>query len=103
VTPEAQRIAIGDACGWYPTPEGHWTTNPAGRNTAGYIWTEELPDYLNSLDAMHEAEKQLKSDIQRDRYTRMLMVASDDIFPLWHAAAAERAEAFLCTLNLWKD
>ena len=51
---------------------------------------------------MHEAEKTLKTDIQRDLFTRRLMDSMDDVYPLWHASAPERAEAFLRTIGKWE-
>lgn len=57
-----------------------------------------IPDYLNSLDAMHEAEKVL-TDEQMVRYDRLLneTCAGYD----WHALASDKAKAFLLTLNLY--
>ena len=52
-----------------------------------------MPDYLNDLNAMHEAEKVL-NDHQWDDYICQLGHAMG-------ATAAQRAEAFLKTLNLW--
>ena len=106
---EAQRIAIARACGW----EGiklHWVyhsdTSTEGCNTLKGLLDGSLkvvPDYLNDLNAMHEAEKVL-DNYQIDQYIYEL----DEIFdpeksktPL--ATAAQRAEAFLKTLNLWTD
>lgn len=115
MTQEAQRIAIAEACGLYDVSRDDgdlwascarqficsWKTRNAGQLTER--WYGRLPDYPADLNAMHEAEKVLRSDIQRDRYTRLLMETCDDVFPLWHATAAQRAEAFLRTLNLWED
>ena len=69
-----------------------------------------LPDYLNDLNAMHEAEEVLTSD-QRASFERHLhkmcypdygktwLSASPlSMFPLIHATAAQRAEAFCRTL-----
>lgn len=47
MTPEAQRIAIAEACGWQLLG-GMWH-HPIG----GFI-----PDYLNDLNAMHEPLRQ---------------------------------------------
>ncbi len=65
--------------------------------------SHDLPDYLNDLNAMHEAEKVL-TDAQRKQYAELLLPMMGE--PEWSyndvfATAAKRAEAFLRTLNLW--
>ena len=107
MTPEAQRIAIAEACGWKPydpiTNDG-WhllMTPPEKPNEEG--WLETIPDYLNDLNAMHEAEKVLTCT---NNYVRELRLSTDrytNDFILIHATAAQRAEAFLRTLGLWKN
>jgi len=69
---------------------------------------EELPDYLNDLNAMHEAEKIMSVEQASDYYWKLKELHPVvDIIPacLWvyHAAAYQRAEAFLKALGLWKD
>lgn len=118
MTPQAQRIAIAEACGW--TCCGHVHEKPPhglhpSRNINSYSTThvlagdvpiEDLPDYLNDLNAMHEAEKVL-SDEQKELYARLLHNSSRTLnLAAWHctfATASQRAEAFLRTLNLWDD
>jgi hypothetical protein len=112
MTPEEQRIAIAVACGWkqqdkifnWLPPEGF-----VGKNGGIRQSHKCLPDYLNDLNAMHEAEKVLTTD-QSVAYRICLMSNSDGrraVFPtleaaLCHATAAQRCEAFLKTLGLWK-
>jgi hypothetical protein len=55
-----------------------------------------LPDYFTDLDAMHEAEKAIPSEFDWARYRTLL---KNDL----HATAAQRAEAFGRTLNLWSS
>jgi hypothetical protein len=81
MSPEAQRIAIAEACGW-----------------TRYFPESTLPDYLSDLNAMHEAEKVLTPE-QGWEYAQNLVV---DGGRGWFATAAQRAEAFLRTLNLWE-
>jgi len=96
---EKQRIAIAKACGWSDCdpdiiqyaarrPDGSWGI---------------MPDYLNDLNAMHEAEKSLTVS----QWAYYLDNLTDPYSPNWEAAvratAAQRAEAFLRTLNLWED
>ena len=60
---------------------------------------QHLPDYLNDLNAMHEAEKVIRERADRvDSYLDQLDGAMSGV----HATAAQRAEAFLRTLGLWK-
>jgi len=104
MTPEAQRIAISEACGWtqHEAREAtYWKFN-------GDFIGAGPPDYLNDLNAMHEAESLLTLD-QMNRYTKELFkvmyVMPHDVGTafLFIATATQRAEAFLKTLGLWKD
>ncbi len=70
---EQQQLAIAEACGW--SMSGHY------------------PDYLNDLNAMHEAEKLLSRDQWSDYTSRLPK----------HYSAEQAAEAFLKTLNLWTE
>jgi hypothetical protein len=119
MTPEEQRIAIAEACGWIEIP---WEAliNPRiaiekkqfCRDTGPYrcLW---LTDYLNDLNAMHEAEK-IKffgSELVKaewEHWLREVLAEGRPAFEvagfeLAHATAAQRAEALLRTLNLWKE
>ncbi len=60
-----------------------------------------IPDYLNDLNAMHEAEGTLNRGSgyhETGGYGLYLVALDHDV----SATAAQRAEAFLKTLNLWK-
>ena len=99
LTPKTQRIAIATACGWgRPYEEG-----------VGYRPMTNAPDYLNDLNAMHEAEKILTVG-QRVTYASQLCLIwtghTDRAVPIWfwiEATARQRAEAFLRTLKLWEE
>ena len=109
MTPEAQRIAIAEACGWRCTASFKevffcWV-RPDGMDHQ----TEWLPDYLNDLNAMHEAEKVL-TGVQKSIYISRLgdgIIRIGNVFvggfDYLHATAAQRAEAFLRTLGKWED
>ena len=100
---EQQRIAIAEACGWtqiesctccdgvsrgyQPTPGAH---------------KKHLPDYLNDLNAMHEAEKVLTKE-QAEKYVTILCLQVQPTPQLYHATAAQRAEAFLRTIGKWVE
>lgn len=109
--PEEQRIAIAEACGWrfvydytynLNSPPEFTTISPEGRRFCGHH-----PDYLNDLNAMHEAEKVLPYEKLYAYEDWLKDGNSSGGHPAqlchWHASAAQRAEAFLRTLNLWKD
>lgn len=111
---EQQRIAIAEACGFVRTDEwviGWKRPNPEWPD--GY-YPCALPDYLNDLNAMHEAEGAL-SEVKRGYYNaelsklatgRNLSAAVKEpefIYNLLHATAAQRAEAFLRALGKWSD
>lgn len=129
MTPEAQRIAIAEACGWkwfklHPQSDGQHryrlllhpdlvasieSYQPADMTkpvcNLFYLWSEGLiPDYLNSLDAMHEAEKVLTPG-QKMTYRRWISGGNcmfhEHAERVCHATAAQRAEAFLRTLSLY--
>lgn len=108
--PEAQRIAIAEACGWTavrPHNDWHYGLQP-GNHGLGDRPAARLPDYLSDLNAMHEAEKYMEG---RDftfakRYSIQLNQLCTGIGQEWEAifaTAAQRAEAFLRTLNLWTE
>jgi hypothetical protein len=113
--PEEQRIAIAEACGWTPIGRPEQYDPPIGF-PAGALTVagnqQLLPDYLNDINAMREAENKLSKDHRKqlvyvllrvviadlDRYTPEI----DKFRVIYFATAAQRAEAFLRTLNLWK-
>ncbi len=105
MTPESQRIAIAESCGWKRPPP-----HPSLKDDPNYVWSDQgsiLPDYLNDLNAMHEAEKVLNRFEQRDGYWQHLSVITERgrTAPIYYllatATASQRAEAFLKTLGLW--
>jgi hypothetical protein len=118
MTDEAMQVAIAEELGWTEVDQKH------GR----YKWSEDgetrlpkqwhrvgadfhgLPDYLNDLNAMHEAEKGLDVAL-RDAYFDHLWNICDKaqrMAPVsrWlvpNATARQRAEAFLRTVERWVD
>ena len=129
MTPEQRRIAITKACGWQMIqrpltdqdgeipghveirwfhPKIHTSVYPL------YALPQNPPDYLNDLNAMHEAEKVL-TNAQHETFSAVLLnlvcSTDNDQYPslnypnfgkVLHATAAQRAEAFLLTLNICK-
>lgn len=86
-------------------------------------WSKDVPDFCNDLNAMHEAEKVLTDERGKDSFVRHLLdciwrperkhidppkggwwsITTHEAPKLISATAAQRAEAFLRTLNLWDD
>jgi hypothetical protein len=101
MTPEAQRIAIAEACGWKRLQSGDWRKGYEMCRNPRY-----LPDYLNDLNAMHEAEKVLERNqcwLYASELRNILSKLNNyDALGLFHATASQRAEAFLRTLGKWK-
>jgi hypothetical protein len=114
---EDQRIAIAEACGWKWEPwqhgDMHYTRlrDPAGaiiNNCYGEYW--RLPDYLNDLNAMHEAERIIRAPSEsRLTYIEILSKVCAPSTTAYFdtqacfATAAQRAEAFLRTIGKWED
>ena len=116
MTPEARRVAIAEACGFVDIMERDCSHEDypfwdlTGRSAISEPW-RQIPDYLNSLDAMHEAEKVL-TEKQRDgsdgymEWLDWVVVRDGSKGRSWHTAhatAAQRAEAFLRTIGKWDD
>ena len=102
---EQKRIAIAIACGWKNINRSGTIVSWCFKFMAivGFNpkagCTEQIPDYLNSLDAMHEAEEHLGDDFTTWLTYEKFLAESDTKF-IWHATARQRAEAFILTLNL---
>lgn len=120
MSPDAQRMAIAVACGWKPQKE-MWPTgerigwHPPGWDRIGGLHSP--PDYLNDLNAMHEAETicliaSLSSPendympeceqiaIRIDSYRKQFLMGLSYGF---QATAAHKAEWLLKAMNLWDD
>ncbi len=101
---QEQRIAIAEACGWHVSydPPHYQGMHPVLHQADDT--PVQLPDYLNDLNAMHEAEKAL-DQMQARTYADHLADSEQDGTwagcHMWSQTAAQRAEAFLKTLNLW--
>ena len=137
---QEQRIAIAKACGWkkiitlnlpiygawgnsFPSSHRDTSVGIAPFDVSKYPREEKfygenvirvrLPDYLNDLNAIYEAENILfeKNDWRIIRTYFDLLSPNihkddsmdEDDWKLCHATAKQRAEAFLRTLGLWKD
>ena len=110
MTPEKQRIAIAEACGWDSI--GMFNGNPhqpAGFPPGINTRPESLPDYLNDLNAMHEAEKAIPDHLRwqyssnvTDIVRRCAREAYDFMSSLT-ATAPQRAKALLRIIGKWEE
>jgi len=106
---EKQRIAIAEACGIVGPFDNRWIKEyeEEGGDVYGFTGFEKgelvfVPDYLNDLNAIHEAEKVLILDCEWATYLdRLSVIVAEG--SLVHATAAQRAEASLRTVGKWED
>jgi hypothetical protein len=104
MTEEQQRIAIAEACGW-TLKKGIRAWNRPNNN--GWDLIEQLPDYLNDLNAMHEAW-QLLTHEQKLAYRREIALIASREVPnrqshwLEDIAAEFGHEAYLRTIGKWE-
>ena len=126
MTPEKQRIAIAEACGWKCF--GHPDQILATKNwqfayqfvispTGEIVSHNSIPDYLNDKNAMQEAKKvlwdkglllefvnQLVGIVCAAKGFRWDKLTTDDHLIFVATATAEQeAEAFLRVLGLWEE
>ena len=102
---ERKRIAIAEASGFYNINPAYWR-GWRDERIEGKLDTIEraIPDYLNDLNAMHEAEKVLRKVIYPS-YTDVIIGDrmhdyAEHLGYAIDATAALRADAFIKVLNL---
>lgn len=108
---EDQRIEIAKSCGWKNINLREFLPGaiPIGTppNCDGVL--KPLPDYLNDLNAMHEAEKMLKGEERNFYYWTLGTLCARGVPPrdqrikFITATASQRAEAFLFVIKKWVD
>jgi hypothetical protein len=118
MSPEAQRIAIAEACpkiARLDSGRSWWLDRGEYDSSACYV--DSPFDPINDLNAMHEAEKVLTNYQHEQRGKWILEIMNEtavgyvsdyasqlrSLSRVASATAAQRAEAFLRTLNLWDD
>ena len=103
MTPEAQQKGIAEACGWTNVaPRIVKNVKHQGDDITVGIWSDNgwIPDYLNDLNAMHEAVNSLTTS----QMTTMSQHLHRRLGMLWgFATAAQFAEAFLRTIGKWQE
>ena len=104
--PEYQRVAIAEACGWKVHPKDKWVVIPP--NSPHSVQPlNTLPNYLNDLNAMHDAEKVLTPEQLVDYCAFRLRATTGEgcvtDYKMIRATASQRAEAFLRTIGKWEE
>ncbi len=107
MTPEQQNRAIAEWCGYKQILFHGRDGENFSENFQEWRWykndlwmTEGIPDYLNDLNAMHEAEN-LLTEYQQKTY--WCHISTTSTWTVCHADARKRAEALLKTIGKWKD
>lgn len=112
MTDEQMRIAIADACGWKKPDDPEVMKFKVGWTSAEKWWMcpkgvlrlkHDIPNYLNDLNAMHEAEKLLlkdghESDLWLEYLSNLVICAPAGLSS--HATARQRCIAYLKTKGL---
>lgn len=119
MTASEQRVALAKWMGWrpigdpipsmtmpYDEPIQWWSKD-------GEEDTTRLPDFLNDLNAVHQAEKVLQDKCKYwpdyiDELSKLFQIGipghqATNWSQMVHASAAQRCEALLRCLGLWKD
>ena len=120
MTPEKQRSEIAKLCGW--RLQNHVPTEC--EESAIMCWIrpkndewhpEQLPDYLNDLNACYEFTAHMTYDQQvefaeilhsivlENPYKAWWNPTAHETFQLLDASAAQRCEAFLKVFNKWES
>ncbi len=118
MTKKKQQIAIAKACGYTDVRVEQMEHVDMGSRSVS-VWKElrgtkdgqrySILNYTDDLNAMNEAEKIIEEfDWKASKGPTTLDYAQTlhevCLYEnIWHATAAQRAEAFLKTLNLWKN
>jgi hypothetical protein len=105
MTPEKQRLALAEACGWSVSAAGRWShpTLPDNGGAEPYP-----PDYINDRNAMYEVVNTLGL-VDRMRFIEQLDTVtartSNEWFPARIVLSKKNqwAEAFLRAIGKWED
>ena len=108
MNPEQQRIAIAEACGWRIKRRditGFNVWEPDAKLPAQLCNNLEnkIPNYLNDLNAMHEAENVLTNEQWWLFVEFLTEIRGGGVALCISATAAQRAEAFLRTIGKWVE
>jgi len=111
MTPEEINKTIAEHCGWtFSPPFTDRVYSDKEKSEAVFCWvkpggdpwqTQRIPNYHGDLNAIHEAEKTLPDD--DDREYREILQDACGIYSFHRATATQRAEAFLRTIGKWQE
>lgn len=117
MSPHDQQVAIAEYCGWTEVRMGkdyECNDNPWNKRVLVGIHPEakmkiDVPDYLDDLNAMHEAEECL-TFVQWTAYQDFLI---EDIamepgcvwrgYQTTHATAEQKAKAYIKAIGKWNE
>lgn len=108
--PEAQQIAIAEACGWigpfHELDDNVFAIHPAWKESVGITGSPVqhiVPDYPNDLNACYQMEETLTDDQQCQYFGALLVICNrPPTTNMFHASANQRCEAFVqCLKKLW--
>lgn len=115
MSPEAQRIAIAEACGWIKTTPGGnegWGSRPRDKK---WHYVHQLPDYLKDLNAMRLAFEHIPVNLRHVFAWNLLALNSidpdavgmnghlDHCVAICSSHACQWADAFLKTMGKWVE
>jgi len=99
MTNEQINIAIAEACRWKRV-EGE---ECFFYNGTEQVYIENIPEYFNDLNAMHEAEKTLSHKQKRTYCEKLFNLPTSELESNTFATALQKAEAFLKTIGKWEE
>ena len=99
------RIKVAELCGWHDFEDEDINTLKYRlmgiHDNLGHKYLHDVPDYCNDLNAMHEAEKLLDTELKQLEYQLNLnYLLGPLIWNLTRATARQCAEAFV--LTMWR-
>lgn len=98
MTPKEQIITIAEASGYERKPQHDAVWGYKGMKIYG---VSNLPNYLNDLNAIHEAWSMLNKADKGQFITELFRVTQAGLSEVYNATASQRAEAFLRTIGKW--
>lgn len=102
MTPEQINVAIAEKCGWSRCKSCAENDYESWRRPSNDGCEPELPDYLNDLNAMHDAEAFLVGD-EVDSYVGFLLEELEFQWRLVRATATQKSKAFLRAIGKWNE
>lgn len=106
MTPIDQNRAIAEWCGWRDVAIRKWGASVMIGVPPNKKHSASVPDYHTDLNSMHSAESRL-TEAQKVEFMDWLLQITIGggwtEFDMIHATAADRCQALLRTLKLWRD